>query len=382
MTQIAGKCAAGFDRVEQAFAANFASGEHGAGLCVVLDGRPVVDVWGGFTDEARQSLWQRDTLVNCFSVGKGVLAILALDCIGRGEVELDAALYDLWPEAASLGPKMTLRTCLSHRAGVPAVRRRLADDVMYHWETMCAAIVDQQPYWDPDSAHGYHVNTWGFLVGEILRRATGTPVRELFRERIALPVAADFHFGLPATEHHRVAKLIMPEATLSTPEEWALAFPATGDAEHDAMVWHSYFNPNGLSGIGTVNTPAWRSATIPSTNSHADARGIAHAYSALEGTTRHVISKLLRAEAASIHSEGLDRVLSKPSAFGLGFQLGQSGGRFGPNPAAFGHYGYGGSLGMYDPDNNLAVGYVTNKPGARFDTARTQGILDALYPCL
>jgi CubicO group peptidase (beta-lactamase class C family) len=229
------------------------------------------------------------------------------------------------------------------------------------------------------------VNTYGFLVGELLRRATGHPVGELLARRIADPCAAEFFFGLPRSQHHRVAETLAPDVALTTEEEWAVAFPPTGDPERDRMIWHTYLNPSGFSGMGAVNTAPWREAAIPSTNGHGTARGVAAVYAAfLAGGPpgEHWPGAALRAEAAETHSEGEDRVLGRDSRFGLGFQLAQPGRRPGGSDAAFGHYGYGGTLGFADPECGLAFGYLMNRPGERWNTRRTQRLIDVLYTCL
>jgi CubicO group peptidase (beta-lactamase class C family) len=151
------------------------------------------------------------------------------------------------------------------------------------------------------------------------------------------------------------------------------------------MIWHTYFNPSGLSGTGTVNTEAWRLAQIPSTNGHGTARAVAAVYDALlhglPGGERCVGPRLL-AEALRIHSDGNDRVPRRPSRFGLGFQLAQPKRPLGPNPEAFGHFGYGGSLGFADPVARIAFGYLTNRPGERWQAPRTTRLVDALYESL
>lgn len=380
MSLVDGRVAPGFEAVRDAFAANFEADEIGAAVAVRVGGRSVVDLWGGFADRHGRKRWHEDTIVNCFSVGKGILSILALDCICRGEVDPDAAISTYWPAAARLGEGVTVRDCLSHRAGVPAIRRRLDPHVLYDWRAMCDALVDQSPYWKPGAAHGYHVNTFGFLVGEILSRATGTPVGELLRTRLSAPLRADFHFGLAAGDHRRVAETVMAERQLTTRDEWALAFPPTGDEAHDQMIWSAYFNPPGLSGLGTVNRPEWRKAVIPSTNSHGNARGIARLYSAVAGGGSIPAGAI--AEATTAQSDGHDIVLGRPSRYGLGFQLPLGRRSLGPSPTAFGHYGYGGSLGLADPAHGLSFGYSTNKPGQRFEKGRTERILEAVYAAI
>ncbi len=382
MAVVAGTVASGFDRVREAFASNFDGDEHGAAVVANVGNRCVVDLWGGFIDDAQRRPWERDTLVNCFSVGKGVLSTLVLDCVGRGEIDLDTKLESAWPGAVRLGAELTIRDCMAHRAGVPAVRRPLGTDAMYDWDVMCAALVDQDPYWEPGAAHGYHVNTFGFLVGEIVQRAVGRRLGDLLQERLGGPADGDFHFGLASEHHDRVSRVFMVEQQLNGPEEWALAFPPSGDPEHDSMIWSAYFNPPGFSGLGTVNAPEWRRSVIPSTNSHGNARGIARIFAALFRSGASAVTETLVREASSPHSDGHDIVLGKPSRYGLGFQLPAGKRGFGPSRSAFGHYGYGGSLGLADPVHQISFGYCTNKPGDRFDTRRTAGILDALYQCI
>jgi CubicO group peptidase (beta-lactamase class C family) len=373
--------------VRDAFAANFADqDEIGAAVCVRVGGRCVVDLWGGHVDAARVRPWQRDTLINAYSVGKGVLAVLVLALVEQGLVELEAPVAKLWPAFAAHGKGGTsVRAILSHRAGLPSVRERLPEHAIYDWDRMTGALAAQAPWWEPGSDHGYHVNTLGFLAGELVRRATGLDVGAALARFVTEPLGAEFHYGLPRSEHRRVASFLGPDLHFTDERQWAQAFPPTGDAARDRMVWHTYFNPSGISGFGTVNTARWRLAQIPSTNGHGTARSVAAIYAAyLAGGPRGGgwPGPSLRAEAARSHSDGEDRVLGRPSRFGLGFQLAQPTRPLGPNPAAFGHYGYGGSLGFADPDAGVAFGYLMNRPGLRWQTPRTQRLIDAVYASL
>lgn len=385
--EIEGRCEEHFEGVREALHANFSErGELGAAVCVIVGGRTVVDLWGGYADSEATRPWRRDTLVNAYSVGKGLLAILALRLVDAGEIDLDHPVARDWPEFAARGKDaVTLRDLLCHRAGLPAVRRRLPEGAMYDWSTMCAALAEQEPYWPPGTRHGYHCNTLGFLVGEVIRRRSGRGVGEMLRERVTGPLDAEFYFGLPRDLHGRVAEIDTPQPVLTGPEQWAQAFPPTGDAAHDEMIWHTYFNPSGLSGMGTVNTRPWREAVIPSTNGHGTARAVAAAYDAfLHGGPDGGpwIARSLRDEAITTQADGKDAVLDRPSRFGLGFQLPRSERRLGPNARTHGHYGYGGSLGLADPDADLAFAFLTNRPGDRWQTPRTQALLDAVYAAL
>ena len=378
---IDGSSDARFEPVRDAFSANFDSlGETGAGICVMAEGRPVVDLWGGWTNAARSAAWQSDTLVNFFSVGKGLLAVLAAWCTGTGSLDPGEPVARYWPEFGAAGKGgITVRQLLSHQAGIPAIRRRLPPGAMLDWDLMTSAIAGQEPWWQPGTAHGYHVNTFGFAVGELLRRVSGRTVGTLVRAQIAVPLGADVQIGLPAREHWRVADFDWPGAVADETDRSDLAGERL--MEHNA-----YFNPGGLSGAGMVNTASWREAEVPATNGHGTARGVARVYAALAAGgvvdgVRIVDSGAL-ADATAEEVYGPDRILHRPSRFGLGFQLTQPERPMGRGPAAFGHFGAGGSLGFCDPDAGLAVGYVTSQMGPRWQNPRNRALIDAIYACL
>lgn len=384
-----GYCDNRFAGVEEAFRTNFIDdGEWGAAACAILNGETVLDLWGGYTDWAQTIPWHQDQLVNAYSTGKGPLAMLVLNAVERGEIDLETPIASVWPEFATAGKSgITLRMLLAHRAGLPAVRPWLEPPDKYDWNLMCKLLADERPFWEPDSGHGYHVNTFGYLVGETLHRATGVAIGDLLQERLARPVGADFYWGVPPAIHHRIAPLLQDhQLPLDTPEQWQTAFPPSGDTEHDEMIWRTYFNPPGLSGHGAVDTTEWRTAVIPSTNGHGNARALARMYDCFvrgagpeSGT---FIGDSLKHEAISIHSDGKDIVLGFPSRFGLGFQLPLPDKPIGPSATSFGHAGHGGALGWADPDLKLAMGYVTNKPAPRFQLSRALRVLDAIYDCL
>lgn len=386
---IGGTCDPHFEAVRVAFRDNFDQrNEVGGSVCVSLNGKGVVDLWGGHIDAGRSSPWQHDTLINTFSVGKGVLAALVLRLAELGRLDFDTRVSHYWPEFAAGGKgEITLRTLLSHQAGLPAVREHMPSGAMLDWDVMCGALGGQEPYWDPGTRHGYHVNTYGYLVGEVVRRATGVSVGAALEEYLTGPLEADFRFGIRGSDHSRIAEVAMPggEAMLlDGPEQWALYFPSTGDPDYDRMMWHAYFNPGGISGIGYVNSSAWREAEMPSTNGHGTARGVCAIYGALIADTdgRRIASPSLLEDATSIAADGPDMLLGKPSRFGLGFQLSQPTRRIGPSAATFGHYGYGGTIGFADPSTGVAFAYLMNRPGDRWQTPRTQALIEAVYESL
>jgi CubicO group peptidase (beta-lactamase class C family) len=313
-------------------------------------------------------------------VGKGLLALLVARSVGRGELDVDRPVAQHWPEFAVAGKRaVTLRELVSHQAGLPAVRRRLPPGAMLDHDTMAVALAAETPWWPPGTAHGYHTNTYGFLVGEVLRRVTGRSPGALLRAEIAGPLGADVHWGLPAAEDHRVADFLWPGAP--PPEA-----PPEVESDEQLMLHNTYFNPSGLSGAGVVNTRAWRAAEIPSTNLHASARGVARVYAALAAGGSIDGMRVVEADALAAATveqvRGLDLVLGRSNRFGLGFQLTQAERPLGPHPGAYGHFGAGGSLGFCDPDSGLAFGYLMNRMSGRWLSPRNRALIDAVYASL
>lgn len=375
---LGGRCDPRFAAVGDAFADNFAErDEVGAAVCVAVDGRVVADLWGG--QAAADRAWGPDTLVNAFSVGKGFVALLVARLVGEGQLELDVPVATVWPEFAQAGKDaITVRQLMTHQAGLPSAHGRLPPGIMLDWDRMTAALAAEAPWWEPGTAHGYHVNTFGFLVGEVLRRCTGRSVGELLRRHVTGPLDADVHVGLEATDDHRVAEFAWPgDAPPETQPELE---------GFELMRYNAYWNPSGISGAGVVNTRAWRAAEMPSTNTHASARGITRVYEALaaggtiDGTT--VVDGAALAEATEEQVSGPDVVLERESRFGVGFQLTQTDRPLGPNPRAFGHFGAGGSVGFCDPESGVAFGYVMNQIGARWQNPRNRALIDAVFDSL
>lgn len=373
---VAGRCEPRFAPVREAFAANFAGqGEVGAAVTVLLHGRPLVELVGGWRDAARTERWTADTLVDVYSVGKAVVGLLLLQAVDAGAVGLDDPVASVWPAFAAGGKaSATVRHALSHRAGVPAIREPLVDADLWDWGRMTAALAATEAWWEPGTRHAYHTNTFGHLVGELVRRTTGaTPGERL--HQVAAPLGADMWFGVPVAEHHRCAEVI-----------WALGgTPPAVDRQalrgDELMVQLGYFNPPGYSSMGVVNTPSWRAAQIPSTNGHATATAVARLYAALLEPGR-LLSPALLAEATRPQSVGFCPVLGEEVTFGLGFKPTTARRPFGPNPGAFGHFGTGGGVGFADPDSGLAFGYVMNHVIPRWQSTRNRTLIDAVYRCL
>ena len=373
---ISGSCIDAFGAMREAFAANFAErGEVGGAVCVIVDGQVVVDLVGGWADRHRQRPWQPTTMVDFYSVGKAIVGLLLLQLVDAGLTGLDDPIASVWPEFARGGKgAATVRHALSHQAGVPAIREPLTNDDLWHWDRMTAALAATEAWWEPGTGHAYHTNTYGHLVGEVIRRVSGEMPGTRLRT-VAEGMDADLWFGVPLPEQHRCAEVIWDSPMGSTPVELD---GLTGDP---LLVALGYFNPPGYSSIGVVNTTEWRSAQVPSTNGHGTAAGVARFYAALLEPGR-LISPGLLAEATSVQSEGFCPVLGEEVAFGLGFKPTIARRPFGPNPRSFGHFGTGGAVGFADPDAGVAFGYVMNHVIPRWQSSRNRALIDALYRSL
>jgi CubicO group peptidase (beta-lactamase class C family) len=372
-----GTCDPRFENVREVFAKCVASSkEVGAAIAFTLDGESVVDLWGGYADESCTREWERDTIVNTYSTTKGMTALCAHRLIERGLIRLDEPVAKHWPEFAQKGKeKVPFRWLLSHQVGLPAIREPLPPETLYDWDAMCAALASTEPWWEPGTQHGYHPVTYGFLVGEVIRRVTGKTVGQMFREEVAEPLGADFHIGLPPEHHHRVSDLLGSIAP-AKPKDGSAPAPVKikgplGDfmrdmADSTTMVGAAFNNPRIRS--GAHNTAEWRQAEIPAANGHGNARALARVYGALacggEVDGVRLLEPQSIVQARTEQASGPDQTLANmPMRFGLGYMLRSEFMPFSPSENAFGHPGAGGSIGMADPDAGVGFGYVMNKMG-------------------
>jgi CubicO group peptidase (beta-lactamase class C family) len=373
-----GSCDPRFAGVRDVFAEHLAAGlETGASVALAIDGRVVVDLWGGFADEARTRPWQRDTIVNLYSTTKGLAALCAHVLADRGALDLDAPVARYWPEFAAAGKEgVVVRHLLCHQAGLAGLRRDLSLAELCDWKTTCEALAAETPWWEPGTAHGYHALTFGHLVGEVLRRIDGRTLGAFFRDEVAGPLGADLHIGLGAEHDARVAELIPPpanpiaQATAADPRSLfarALANPA----------------PNPRDTAGRL----WRGAEIPAANGHGNARALARVYAALarggELDGVRLCAPATLARAATVHASGPDKVLLLPMHWGLGYVVNADRALYGPNAGSYGHTGYGGSFGFADPDGKLGMGYAMNRMAATLaGEPRGAALVAAAYACL
>jgi len=361
MLTIDGHCEPRFTAVREAFFHNFREhGDVGASVCVYLDGERVVDCWGGHADPARTRRWTADTVVSVASTTKGMVALCAHMLAERGKLDLDAPVARYWPEFGQGGKAdIPVRWLLSHRAGLPAIRRPLPAEALLDWPTMAAALAETEPWWTPGSRHGYHAITFGHLIGEVIRRVDGRTVGAFLRQEVTDPLRADFFIGVPQSEDARAAT-VLPPPPVTEPTIWDTIL-----ADPESMVGRTFLNPP--RSVDLVNTRAWRAAEVPAANGHTSARGVARVYAALarggELDGVRLLAPATIERAIAEQSSGRDAVLGVPTRFGTGFMLGTRGGLFdcGPGRRTFGHPGRGGSIGFADPDARLAFGYVTNQ---------------------
>lgn len=386
---IAGTCDPGFEPVGAAFADNFARGlELGAAVAVHIEGRLVVSLWAGSAVRTPPQPWTEHTLVNIYSTTKGVSAICIQRLVDQGLLELDRPVSSYWPEFGAAGKsEITLRQVLSHQAGLAGLRERLPSAALYDHARMAAALAAAEPLWEPGTKHGYHAQTFGFLLGELVRRVTGRTLGQYLREQIAGPLGADIFIGLPEELDARVAKLTRPLGEPTPAGE--LDLTRVTKTEPDSWTALAFGNPPPEP--GAVNTRAYRSAELPASNGHASALGLSRLYGALVagGRGAGAATSVLSSEAVERCSEqaafGRDEVLRMTTRFGPGFMLSQLAGpgRFGPNPRSFGHPGMGGSIAFADPDARIGFAYTMNRAGPDILVGpRPRALIDALYECL
>ena len=387
---IHGFVAPGFENVRAAFIANFTDGiEVGASLSVRHNGQELVNLWGGFQDSGFTRPWQQDTLVNVYSTTKGVAAIAFATLVEDGLLNYDDPVSNLWPEFRAAADGLTIGQLLSHQSGVPGVAERLTVTDLYDWSKMIGLLEQQQPYWPPGSAAGYHAIHWGFLVGELVRRAAGKSLGAVLAERIAGPLTAEFHLGLAASEHERVADLIGPNHARTTDK---LPPPDTTPPRLPKLFPVALLNPS-IRPWKDACSAEWRSAEIAAANGQASGDGIARIYDAaanggaIAGTADADGVRVLEPAtltAANVQEVSMeeDLILAKPMRRSRGFIL-NTNNEYGPTEGAFGHAGAGGSLGFADPDYGIGFGYAMNQmqPGV-VEKTRSDLLVEAVYAAL
>jgi CubicO group peptidase (beta-lactamase class C family) len=375
VTDIGGTVEPAYERVLDAFMANFDdNGEVGAACAVYAGGELVVDLWGGLADATIGTPWRDDTLVLVYSCTKGMSATAANLLVERGLLDPDQTVAHYWPEFAANGKAaITVRQALSHQAGLAVVEGDLSLDECLAWFPVVDAIAKQPPNWPPGTAHGYHMRSFGWIVGELVRRVTGTTIGAFFREEIAAPLGLDFWIGLPEALEPRVARLVPPEPEVLT------FFASLGD---ETLLGRAATGPSGNFAYDDMwNTRALHACELPSSNGIGDARSLARLYASLIGEVDGIrtLQPATVARATEAQVRGPDKVIMTETAFGLGYMLPPS---LNARAAreAFGHAGAGGSVAFADPAAGLSFAYVMND--LRFDWSgdpRPDSLVHAVY---
>ncbi|MGX1123383.1 serine hydrolase domain-containing protein [Pseudomonas sp. HLS-6 TE3448] len=380
--QIQGHYELQFEAVREAFAGLFDDPqERGAALCIQVGGETVVDLWAGSADKDGEQAWHSDTIANVFSCTKAFTAVTALQLVGEGKLQLDAPVARYWPEFAAAGKEaITLRQLLCHQAGLPAIRELLPAEALYNWQTMVDTLAAEAPWWTPGTAHGYAAITFGWLVGELIRRADGREPGTSIVARTARPLGLDFHIGLADEAFHRVAHVARGKGVMG--DEAAQRLLQVTMREPQALSTRAFTNPPSV--LTSTNKPEWRRMQQPAANGHGNARSLAGFYAGLlEGS---LLEAELLDELIREHSIGQDLTLLTQTRFGLGVMLDQPNvpnATFGLGRRAFGHPGAGGSVGFADPEYDVAFGFVTNTLGPYvLMDPRAQKLVRVLATCL
>lgn len=372
MSGLQGYVAPGFEPVAEAFAEGLA-GELGAGFAATIEGETVVALWGGFADRAQTTPWAPDTLVPVYSTTKPIAAITLARLIDTAGLSFEAPVASLWPAFAAQGKgAVTIAQALSHQAGVPGFVEPIDPALWLDPPALAEQLAALAPLWPPGTQSGYHPLTYGYLAGEIARRAdpAGRTLGAQLRAEITGPAGVDFWIGLPDAHHARCAEIArprdLPQLGPITPEKRAAFLTKWAAPDRGG--------------------PDWRRAEIPSANGHGTALSVAQLYAILANDgrlgARAILSKAALAALVAVRCQGPDRVLPFDLTWAAGVLI-NSNGFYGPNPAALGHSGWGGSCGLADADRRLSAAYVMNRQSnALMGDPRAMRLIAALYGCL
>jgi CubicO group peptidase (beta-lactamase class C family) len=351
MVDIQGTCDERFEPVRAAFSKNFEAGlEVGASVAVFFRGEPVVDLWAGSGDEDHETKWEKDTIVNVWSTTKTMTFLCALMLADRGDLDFHARVSRYWPEFAT-GHKesVEVRHLMGHTAGLSGWTVPIAGEDLADWEKCTSLLAAQEPWWEPGTASGYHALTQGYLIGEVVRRITGTTIGQWFAREVAEPLGADFHIGLPASEDGRVTNVIPPP------------MPNLTGLDMTLIPVRTFINPP--LDASMAHQAWWRRAEIPAANGQGNARSVATVQSIIAGRGEARGVRLLSEKGCDPifeeQANGQDLVLSVPVRFGMGYGLGSETMPLGPGACYWG--GYGGSIIVMDTESQLTVAYVMNR---------------------
>jgi CubicO group peptidase (beta-lactamase class C family) len=374
--EIYGECDPQFSKVKETFEKlHQEDREIGSCFAVYKDGKPLVDLWGGFQDEDRNKPWQKDNLVTVYSTTKGVAAFCIALAMEKGLLKYEEKVSTYWPEFANNGKEdITVGMLMSHQAGICSPETRNVDDY-YNQNLMAEKLAGMTPIWEPGTASGYHSMTFGWLTSELILRVTGKSLGTYFREEVGDQHEIDFFIGLPESEDHRVAELV----------PFDIVRNENSEQQKIELTEAQKSQRNSAGTLDIHNTKAWRQAEIPSANGQGNAGGLAKFYSLIVPEDNSI--KLLKDDTVNqmttMQIEGRDLVLAVQVRWGVGFILNKHKVIYGPIEGAFGHSGYGGSCAFGDPENKIGVSYVMNRMLDNFNAdGRSIELINATYECL
>jgi CubicO group peptidase (beta-lactamase class C family) len=377
MAEVHGTCDDRFARVRDALAAQLDAEELGGSIAVDVDGETVVDIWGGYRDEARTTPWTQDTIVNVWSTTKTITNLAMLTLVEKGRLDVHAPVAEYWPEFHANGKEdIRVRHLMSHTSGVAGWDPPFTVEDMYDWEPATARLAAQAPWWEPGTASGYHANNQGHLLGEVLRRVDGRSLKQYVAEELAGPLGADFQIGARPEDEGRIAPVVPPPPL---PIDLSTLDPAS-------PVFRCFTGP--VADAAKANTPGWRAADMGALNGHSNARGVLDIMRVVSlggeaGGVRLLSDKTLDL-VFDVQSDGIDLVLGVPFRFGIGFGLSPSGAvPYLPEGRVCFWGGWGGSLIVMDLDRRVTTSYMMNRmaPGI-VGSPRAEAYLTAVYSAL
>ena len=375
MAELQGKCDERFGALRSVLQQNVDSGaELGASIVLDLDGEIAVDLWGGHRDEARTQPWERDTITNVWSTTKTVTSLAALMLADRGDLDVDAPVARYWPEFGAAGKQDVLvRHLLSHSSGVSGLDQPAVMEDLYDFDKATSRFAAQAPWWPPGTASGYHALNFGHLAGEVIRRITGTSLKQFVAEQIAGPLGADFQIGAAEHDWGRIANVVPPP-------------PLPFDLEAlgpDSPAVKTFTGPP--ADAAAANTAAWRLADIGAANGHGNARSVARILSVVSRGGEVDGVRLLRPETIDLifreQSNGVDLVLGVPLRFGIGYGLPQLDSLpYVPDEKICFWGGWGGSVIIMDLGRRMTISYMMNKMGPGvIGSDRSEQYVRAIY---
>jgi CubicO group peptidase (beta-lactamase class C family) len=388
---VQGTCDERFQPVADEFARNFSErGEVGASVCITHEGKTVVDLWGGTANLQTNAPWQWDTVATIFSCTKGAVAICAHVLVSRGLLDIEAPVTEYWPEFGQKGKdNATVHMMLDHSVGVPSWHEPLKPGGAFDWDYMAERLAAEEPWWKPGTRNGYHMISFGWTVGELVRRVSGKSLGTFFQDEIAKPLGIDFWIGTPESVEPRVAPILQYVAKAG---EAPGAFVQALLDDRESLQAKSWLNTGGFDPNGRES----HAAEIGGGGGISNARGLAGMYAPLacggelngvKLVDRDTLTRMARVSMATNE----DATLLIPTRFALGFMksMDNRGRKSGDrdsvvlSEAAFGHVGGGGSIGFADPACGMRFGYLMNQMGKGILlNDRGQALVDAAYRCL